>query len=72
MKASLALIVFIVLLVLKLVNVLTWSWVWVFAPLWIPYAFILLLYAGVRILATIDFNKSKKKDKGDGKQLLKG
>lgn len=35
---------FIVFLVLKLTHNIDWSWWWVTAPLWIPTAFILLLF----------------------------
>lgn len=31
--------------VLKSLGHLDWSWIWVFAPLWIPFALILILLA---------------------------
>ena len=34
----------IVFIVLKLCNVIDWSWWWVLAPLWMPFAFIFLIY----------------------------
>jgi hypothetical protein len=36
-------VLFIVFLILKLTDTVDWSWGWIFAPLWIPFAFGLLL-----------------------------
>lgn len=36
-------ILFVVFLVLKLTNFIDWSWWWVTAPLWIPFAILLIL-----------------------------
>lgn len=36
-------ILFVVFLVLKLTNFIDWSWWWVTAPLWIPFAIVLVL-----------------------------
>jgi len=33
----------IVFVVLKLTGVIAWSWWWVTAPLWVPYAIILVI-----------------------------
>jgi len=33
----------IVFIVLKLLHVIEWSWFWVLAPLWMPFALVLLL-----------------------------
>lgn len=30
--------------ILKLCKVIAWPWVWVLAPIWIPYAIILILF----------------------------
>jgi len=35
---------FIAFLVLKLCKVIDWSWWWVAAPLWIPFAIILIVF----------------------------
>ena len=35
----------IAFIVLKLCNVIDWSWVWVLSPLWIPLAFVLVIWA---------------------------
>jgi len=32
-------------IVLKLCHVITWAWVWVLAPIWIPWAFALVILA---------------------------
>lgn len=32
----------IVFIVLKLVGVISWPWIWVLAPLWIPFALVLV------------------------------
>jgi hypothetical protein len=40
-------ILFIIFLTLKLGGwgvVATWSWWWIFSPLWIPLAFLLIIY----------------------------
>ena len=34
---------FIVFLVLKLTNVIDWSWWWVTAPLWAPFALVVIV-----------------------------
>lgn len=36
-------ILFVVFLILKLCKVITWSWWWVFAPIWIPFAIVLII-----------------------------
>lgn len=44
----------IVFIVLKLTKCIAWSWWWVLAPLWIPFALVLLLlsaFFGIRELA---------------------
>ena len=33
----------IAFIVLKLVNVIDWSWWWVLAPLWLPFALVVVL-----------------------------
>lgn len=38
-----------ILFLLKVTRVINWSWVWVLAPLWIPYA-IVLVFGVVLIL----------------------
>lgn len=40
---SLCTILFIVFLVLKLTGTIAWSWWWVTAPLWIPFAIVLVV-----------------------------
>ena len=41
----------IVFVLLKVFGKITWSWVWVFAPLWLPFA--LILVVGLIILVGI-------------------
>ena len=52
----------IVFIILKLLNKITWSWLWVLSPLWIPIAFVMVLFLlgfvfyffGIIISAIID------------------
>ena len=43
----------IVFIVLKLLGKISWSWVWVLAPLWISFAFGLLMFVVLIILVAI-------------------
>ena len=43
----------IVFIVLKLLGKISWSWVWVLAPLWISFAFSLLMFVVLIILFAI-------------------
>ena len=43
----------IVFIVLKLLGKISWSWVWVLAPLWISFAFGLLMFVVLIILFAI-------------------
>lgn len=50
-------VLFFIFLVLKLTDVITWSWWWVTAPIWMPFAFglivtiiIILAYFFVKML----------------------
>jgi hypothetical protein len=43
----------IVLVVAKLWDRIDWSWWWVFAPLFVPLAIVVSLFAGVGVLAGI-------------------
>lgn len=36
----------IVFITLRLCKVITWSWWWVLAPLWIPFALVILVALG--------------------------
>ena len=48
MRLSLPVVLFLIFLTLKLAEVgvvATWSWIWIFAPLWIPFALVLGIYA---------------------------
>ena len=42
--------VFLIFLTLKLCGVIDWSWWWITAPLWIPFAFGIVLFVGVAVL----------------------
>ena len=42
-------ILFIVFLVLKLTEVIAWSWWWVTAPLWIPFAIMIVIFVVVLV-----------------------
>lgn len=46
--STLLLVAFIVL---KLCHVIEWSWLWVLSPLWIPFAFTLIVIGIIAILA---------------------
>ena len=35
----------IAFIVLKLTSVITWSWWWVLAPLWMPFALAIVIFA---------------------------
>jgi len=37
-------ILFLIFLILKLTNLINWSWWWVFAPFWMPFVIIFLLF----------------------------
>ena len=43
----------IVFIVLKLCGVIAWPWLWVLAPLWIPYACLLVTMMIVFIIGII-------------------
>lgn len=43
----------IVFIVLKLLGKISWSWVWVLAPLWISFAFGLLMFVVLIVLFAI-------------------
>lgn len=43
----------IVFIVLKLLGKISWSWVWVLAPLWISFAFGLLMFVVLIIFFAI-------------------
>jgi hypothetical protein len=47
-------VLFLIFLVLKLVGTITWSWWWVTAPLWIPFALVVLI-GGIIMLFTLIF-----------------
>lgn len=48
-------ILFIVFLILKLTNTIDWSWWWVTAPLWMPFAAVIVfLFLMVFIALIID------------------
>jgi hypothetical protein len=36
-------ILFLIFMSLKLANLITWSWWWVTAPIWIPFASVMVL-----------------------------
>ncbi len=40
---GLGMVLFLIFLVLKLTKTVDWSWWWVTAPLWIPFALILVI-----------------------------
>lgn len=46
-------ILFVVFLVLKLTNNIDWSWWWVTSPLWIPIAFVAVIFVFVIIIGVI-------------------
>lgn len=58
------LIIFILFFLAKVFDKIDWSWWWVFSPLWIPYAFVLLIIIGwiltIFITALIDYLYDKR------------
>jgi hypothetical protein len=50
---SLSSLTFLVFLVLKLCNVIDWSWWWVTAPLWIPFAAVMVIFVVIVLFAII-------------------
>lgn len=43
----------IVLVVLKLVGVIDWSWLWVLAPMWMKWAFIIVIASGAVLIGAV-------------------
>ena len=56
-------LLFLVFLVLKLTNVITWSWWWVTAPLWIPVALAVVIFAVVFVCAIIAAGITKRDER---------
>lgn len=50
---------FLVFLVLKLTNYIDWSWWWVTAPLWVPFALVVVILLGCFVYVAFTI-KSKK------------
>jgi len=49
-------IIFAIFLTLKLAGVgivATWSWWWITSPLWIPFAFVAIVFAALGVVALI-------------------
>lgn len=49
-------ILFLTFMVLKLTEVIDWSWWWITAPLWIPFALIVLILS-VAVLGVLFFKR---------------
>ena len=68
---SLSGLTFIVFLVLKLCGVIDWSWWWVTAPLWGPFALLIIglfIYIMIAvIIALVRYCIRKRKEKRHGK-----
>lgn len=47
----------IVFIVLKLLKIISWSWVWVLAPLWIPFALVIVVLGVVLIIESIKIER---------------
>ena len=43
----------IVLVVLKLVGVIDWSWLWVLAPMWISFAFLIVIASWAALIGAV-------------------
>lgn len=58
------LIIFILFFLAKIFDKIDWSWWWVFSPLWIPFAFVLLIIIGwilaIFITTLIDYLHDKR------------
>lgn len=54
-------LLFIVFLVLKLTQVIDWSWWWVSAPLWIPFAIVLLIVIVSIISAVVKIRRTNRR-----------
>ncbi|WWQ13127.1 hypothetical protein MM5_104 [Morganella phage vB_Mm5] len=52
-------LVFIVFLVLKLTGYIAWSWWWVTAPLWMPLAIVIAIFAIIAMIAVCIPDKKK-------------
>lgn len=39
-----ALLLTIMLTVLKLTHIINWSWWWIISPMWMPFAFFILIF----------------------------
>jgi hypothetical protein len=50
-------VLFLIFLILKLTNTIDWSWWWVTAPLWIPAALLLIIFA---VLGIVSYKNLKK------------
>ena len=57
-SGGLGFLLFLVFLVLKLTGVISWSWWWVTAPLWIPFAFVAIVFV-VGFVGYVLFGKSR-------------
>ena len=58
------LIIFILFFLAKIFDKIDWSWWWVFSPLWVPFAFVLLIIIGwilaIFITTLIDYLYDKR------------
>ena len=50
----------IVFIILKLCGVIDWSWWWVTAPLWIPFAILVILITVIFIIGKISDKRREK------------
>lgn len=46
-------LVFVLFLALKLTHVIAWSWWWVTAPLWLPFAVVLVVLAAALAITAV-------------------
>lgn len=53
------LVLFGIWFILKLLGVLAWSWWWIFAPLWVPFGFVLIFFLIEIVALYWRMNKSK-------------
>lgn len=51
----------ILFIVLKLIGAIDWPWLWVLAPLWIPYAVIVIALISAAVYSKVLENRGNQK-----------
>ena len=53
--SPLTVIIFLAFFFAKIFDKIDWSWWWVFSPLWIPFAFLVVIIAIICLITLISF-----------------